>query len=455
MNNKKIFVAFLIVAIVPFIGCVKQSKKKVSFDSKEEILSRIKVPVFPDNFFLITDFGARGDSVSNCKPAFDKAMAAIKDAGGGRIIVPPGVYRMEGPIHFTGNTELHLSEGAVLKFSGEPSGYLPVVATSWEGTLLFNYSPFIYAHNCKNIAITGKGIIDGEASQTWQLWRDKQRDDQLLSRKMNNSNVPVEQRIFGEGHFLRPHLIQFYECENILIEGVKIEDSPFWCVHLLMCKNATVRGIEFDAQNKNNDGIDPEYSEDILIEDVIFNNADDNVAIKAGRDLEGRTIGRSSRNIIIRNCKLLGLHGIVIGSEMSAGVHNIFVENCHATGYLKRGLYIKSNPDRGGEISNIFFKNVKLDKVEDCFFITSFYHKEGKGNVTTIHKIFVEDVVCNEATAGGIVIHGFSEKKIENIFFKNISILKAGIAFDLQDARNIILEDVSIGGQAEPPSWAK
>lgn len=450
--KKYLSIFLFIIAFGNMCGCVGNGEVKARFDTKEEILARIKPPVIPDRDFLIADFGGVGDGITNNKPAFDKAMAASKEAGGGRIVVPAGDYFLEGPIHFVSNTDLHLAEGARLFFSSEPSHYLPVVATSWEGTLLYNYSPFIYAYQCENIAITGSGVIDGEASETWQLWRQIQRESQLLSRRMNNEQVPVEERILGDGHFLRPHLIQFYDCRNILVEDVRIEDSPFWCLHLLMCQNVTVRSIRFDAQNKNNDGIDPEYSEDVLIENVVFNNADDNVAIKAGRDLEGRTIGRSTKNIIIRNCKLLGLHGIVIGSEMAAGVHNVFVENCEAIGYLKRGLYIKSNPDRGGEISNIFFSNVKLDKVEDAFFITSFYHQEGEGHVTHIHNIFVEDVYCREATAAGIVIHGFPEKKVHNIHFTNVTIEKAQIAFDLQEARNIILEDVSIGGQAGPPS---
>lgn len=450
--KKYLSIFLFIIAFGNMCGCVGNGDVKARFDTKEEILARIKPPVIPDRDFLIADFGGVGDGVTNSKPAFDKAMAASEEAGGGRIVVPAGDYFMEGPIHFVSNTDLHLAEGARLFFSSEPAHYLPVVPTSWEGTLLYNYSPFIYAYQCENIAITGSGVIDGEASETWQLWRQIQRESQLLSRRMNNEQVPVDERIFGDGHFLRPHLIQFYDCRNILVEDVKIEDSPFWCLHLLMCQNVTVRGIRFDAQNKNNDGIDPEYSEDVLIENVVFNNADDNVAIKAGRDLEGRTIGRSTKNIIVRNCKLLGLHGIVIGSEMAAGVHNVFVENCEAIGYLKRGLYIKSNPDRGGEISNIFFSNVKLDKVEDAFFITSFYHQEGEGHVTHIHNIFVEDVYCREATAAGIVIHGFPEKKVHNIHFTNVTIEKAQIAFDLQEARNIILEDVSIGGQAGPPS---
>ncbi|MDP2423009.1 MAG: glycoside hydrolase family 28 protein [Bacteroidales bacterium] len=438
-----------------FVACNQLPEPINQLDTRETILSRIVPPTFPEVDLLITVFGAVGNGITNCKPAFDKAMMALAQAGGGRIIVPQGIYNMEGPVHFLSNTELHLSEGAHLKFSSNPMHYLPVVSTSWEGTLLHNYSPFIYAFQCENIAITGKGQIDGSAAHTWQQWRDRQITDQLLSRQMNNEQVPIEQRVFGEEHYLRPHFIQFYECKNILVEDVKIIDSPFWCIHLLMCTNATVRGVRFDAQNKNNDGVNPEYSQDVLIENIEFNNADDNVAIKAGRDLEGRTIGKSSKNIVVRNCKLRGLHGIVIGSEMAAGVHNVYVDSCEASGYLKRGLYIKSNPDRGGTISNIFFRNIKLDTVEDCFFITSFYHQEGKGHVTNIYNIFAENIYCREATAAGIVIHGFPEQKVHNIHFTNVTIEKARIAFDLQDAKNIILEDVSIGGQAGPPSWVK
>ena len=172
---------------------------------------------------------------------------------------------------------------------------------------------------------------------------------------MNHNNTPIDQRIFGEGHYLRPQLIQLYDCKNILIEGVKIEDSPFWCLHLLRCENITVRNIKYEAYNKNNDGIDPEYSKNILIEDITFNNSDDNIAIKSGRDDEGRASEFHSENIVVRNCHFKGLHAIVIGSEMSAGVENVFVENCDFSGKLKRGIYLKSNPDRGGYIKKYLY----------------------------------------------------------------------------------------------------
>lgn len=428
-------------------------KQETPDEIKKAILQRIKVPVFPKQDFLITDFGANtGDSLQANQVAFAKVIDACHKAGGGRVVVPSGQYLVNGPIHLKSNVNLHLENKAVIRFGSNPKDYLPLVKTSWEGTFIYNYSPFIYGYKLTNVAITGKGVIDGEASNTWSKWKDIQHNDQFLSRQMNHQSVPVEERIFGEGHYLRPHLIQLYDCQNILVEDIKLEDSPFWCIHLLMCKNASLRRLSYDAQNKNNDGIDPEYSEDILIEDIDFNNSDDNVAIKAGRDHEGRSMKNGSKNIIIRNCRLKGLHGIVIGSEMSAGVHHVFVENCKASGYLKRGLYIKSNPDRGGEISHIYFKNIRLDEVEDCFFITSFYHSEGEGFESYIHNIYIDSVYCRKASANGIVIQGFPSKKVKNIYFNDVTISSAKNAISMQETENIVFSNLNIGVVAEAPS---
>ena len=412
--------SYLIIFCLFILGFSACKSKPLQLDSQEEILARISAPEFPENKFQITDFGAQADSLADCKPAIDQAIKACSEAGGGTVIIPSGIWNVEGPIHFESNINLQLDEGATLRFSSNPASYLPVVATSWEGTLLYNYSPLIYAYEKENIAIIGKGIIDGEGSKTFAAWHSLQKGDQQLSRDMNHQNTPVEDRIFGEGHFLRPQLIQFYECKNILIEGVKIEDSPFWCIHLLMCQNATLRGLSYDAQNKNNDGVDPEYSRDILIENITFNNNDDNVAVKAGRDDEGRAMQRPSENIIIRNCHFKGLHAVVMGSEMSSGVRNVFVEDCDAAGYLKRGVYLKSNPDRGGEISNVFVKNVHLGEVLDCFMVTSNYHNEGKDFPTDIHSIYLENVSCEKAENYAIYIKGTNLKMYTDSLSKTL-----------------------------------
>ncbi len=419
------------------------------------ILEQIKSPEILSDTFNIKQYGALGDSVTPCHNAIEKAINAIKKQNGGILYFPAGQYFMNGPIHMVSNMEIHLAKDAHIFFSSNPDDFLPVVKTSWEGTFLYNYSPFIYAYNCKNIKITGKGIIDGDAANTWTKWREIQKKDQLASREMNHKEIPVDKRIFGKGHYLRPQLIQLFSCQNILIEGIKLEDSPFWCVHLLKCENATVKNIKYDAQNKNNDGIDPEYSKNILIENITFNNSDDNIAIKSGRDNEGRTSEDRSENIIIRNCHFKGLHAIVIGSEMSAGVQNVFVKDCDFAGKLKRGIYIKSNPDRGGFIKNIFFNNLNFGEVEDCIYITSFYHNEGKGFFTNIDNIHFDNINCDNATGSGIVLQGFPEKKLSGIYFKNINIKEANNPISMENTENINFSDVIIGKLATSPSFKK
>lgn len=438
---------YLSILVFVFGSALFSCQAQQKLDSKEDILARIIEPDFPDKQFVLTDYGAVADSITDNKAAFDSAIHVCTQAGGGKLIVPAGVYFVDGPIHLESNLNLHLEEGAVIRFGSNPASYLPLVKTSWEGTLLYNYSPFIYAFEKENIAITGKGTIDGEAAESFAKWHSIQKKDQLLSREMNHTNVPLEERLFGEGHFLRPHLIQLYGCKNILIEDVTIEDSPFWCVHLLMCENATLRGLHYDAQNKNNDGIDPEYSRDILIENINFNNNDDNVAVKAGRDHEGRAMQRPSENIIIRNCHFKGLHAVVIGSEMSSGVRNVYVEDCDYAGYVKRGIYLKSNPDRGGQISDIFVNNVHFGEVLDCFMVTSNYHNEGSEFPTNIQNIYIRNVSCKKANNYGFYIKGHKLKKVHNFVIENLKVDSASRGVFVDFAENIQFNNVFVNGE--------
>lgn len=441
MKFKVILYCILLCCGWSFTGLAQEK-----LDTKSEILARIIPPSFPDRSFSVLDYGAVPDGTTNSKPAFDAAIATCKAAGGGKVVVPNGTYFLEGPIHLESHLNLEIQEGATLKFTSNPDAY-PSVLSSWEGTILYNYSPFIYAYQKENIAITGKGTIDGEASETFAKWHGLQKEDQLLSRDMNHKGVPFKERQFGKGHYLRPHLIQLFECKNILIEDVKIEDSPFWCVHLLKCVNATLRGLKYDAQNKNNDGIDPEYSKDILIENITFNNNDDNVAIKAGRDHEGRKMNRPSENIIIRNCHFKGLHAVVMGSEMSSGVRNVFVEDCDYAGYVKRGVYLKSNPDRGGQISDVFVNNVTFGEVLDCFMITSNYHNEGTGYPTKIKNIHLNAVSCKKANNYGVYIKGHPDKSVTDIHIKNMKVEAAGRDTFVDYANTITFEGLEINGK--------
>ena len=442
---------FLLISWTSFAQHQQFPSQKV-----DSIVKRIQLPVFASYQINVVKLGAKGDSITNNKAAFDKAMALCKKNNGGTIVVPKGIYKINGPIHFVSNVNLKIEKGAKIKFSDNPKDYLPMVLTSWEGTMLYNYSPLIYAYDCSNIAITGEGISDGEGGKVWKSFKAKEGAGKNLSRGMNHNATPLKDRKFGEGYFLRPQMIQFFNCKKILVENIRIENSPFWCLHLLKSQSITVRGISYKSLNHNNDGIDPEYAKDVLIENVTFDNADDNVAIKAGRDHEGRANAATpSENIVIRNCNFKGLHGVVIGSEMSAGVQNIYVENCKTVGYLKRGIYLKTNADRGGFIKNVFVRNIKLDEVEDCLYITANYHGEGNGFQSEISNISFWDITCNKATASGIVIQGFAEKKVTNISLNNIDIKWAKNAISSTNAENVLLNEVFIGEKATVPSAAK
>lgn len=421
---------------------------------RDEILKSVSGAKIPATAKSILKFGAKGDGKKDCLPAFKKAMAQSKKNGGLRILVPAGVYYIKGPIHFESNTCIDLQEGATLKFAPEPEYYLPMVRTSWEGTFLQNHSPFIYGYNLHDVAITGKGTIDGNAQTTFATWRKDQRAARDLSRKMNHENTPVEKRNFGGDYKLRPHLIQFFGCSNVTVADVFITNSPFWCVHLLKSQNIICRGIRYDAKLVNNDGIDPECSRNILIEDIDFNNGDDNVAIKSGRDNDGWNIGSPSENIVIRRCRFKGLHAVVLGSEMSAGVRNVFVEDCTYAGYCKRGIFVKTNPNRGGFVENLFVRNCKFDEVEDLFYITSMYAGEGldDNHFTTIRNIYVENLQCNKARKAGIVLQGTKAKPISGVTFRGVEIGEVKNALSIDNTEGVTFSDCHLGGKAGVPT---
>src|SRR5215207_1295610 len=256
-----------------------------------EILKRIKPPVFPKRDFAVTKYGAKGDGKVDNTEAFRKAVAACNQAGGGRVVVPAGTF-LTGPIHLLSNVNLHVSEGATVKFVQEPKAYLPLVFTRWEGMELMNYSPFIYAFEQQNIAVTGQGTLDGNSDDAhWWPWKGQERHgwkkgtpNQSKARKsleeMTERGAPVAERLFGEGHYLRPQFVQPYRCQNVLIEGVRVVNSPMWELNPVLCTNVTVRGVRIQTHGPNNDGCDPESCKDVLIERCYFDTGDDCIAIK-------------------------------------------------------------------------------------------------------------------------------------------------------------------------------
>lgn len=420
---------------------------------RDSILSTIHGATIPAPTLDIMRFGAKPDGVTDCLPAFKKAIAKADKSGGARITVPAGTYYLRGPLTLVSNLCIDLAEGAVIRFDPDPAFY-PIVNTSWEGTYLYNYSPMIYGYGLHDVAITGKGLIDGNAMTTFATWRKDQKPAQMRTRDMNHQGIPVSERLFGDGDWLRPHLIQLYRCTRVTLEGVKIINSPFWCVHLLQCEDAVCRSLRYDAKLVNNDGIDPESSRNILIEDIHFDNGDDNIAIKSGRDNDGWTAAKPCENIIIRNCHFKGLHAVVIGSEMSGGVRNVFIEDCDYAGYCKRGLYIKTNPDRGGFVTGIYLNNCRFGDVEDLLYVTSRYAGEGltSKNFSIIRDIHVNGLTCDRASAAALVLQGTEAQPVSSVSFNNVTVGEARTGISFSNVSGVTMGTCNIGPAAGTPT---
>ncbi|GAB2607463.1 glycoside hydrolase family 28 protein [Kribbella endophytica] len=336
------------------------------------ILRRIRAPRFPNRWFDITRYGAVGDDATDCTAAIRAAIRACHHAGGGHVLVPAGDYRT-GAIHLLSGVDLHLAAGSRLAFSQDPAAYLPVVPTRYEGTECHNYSAFVYAYRQRDIAITGDGVLDGRADAThWWDWTNgpppNESPDKTLLLSMAENGVPVEQRVFGEGHYLRPNLVQFNRCQNVLIEDVTVKDSPMWNLHPVLCRNVTIRGVTIDSPHgPNNDGIDPESCTDVLIERCTISTGDDCIAFKAGKDADGRRVNVPTRYAVVRDCEMAdGNGGVSIGSETTGGITDIFVRDCRMSSpRLERAIRIKSNPQRGGTIANVDVRRVTVGQAAD------------------------------------------------------------------------------------------
>ena len=396
-----------------------------SWADYESVLARIKAPTFSDRDFPITQFGAKPGN--DCTEAITAAIAACNTAGGGRVVVPAGEW-LTGAIHLKSNVNLHVSAGATLRWIFDLAKY-PIVFTRWEGVECMNYSPFIYAYGQENIAVTGPGTLDGGADwATWWSWNNKSQGTvkQKSSRdaliRMGEANVPVAQRVFGPGHFLRPNFIQPYHCKNILIEGVTIIRSPMWEIHPVMSQNITVRGVKIISHGPNNDGCNPESSRDVLIEDTLFDTGDDCIAIKSGRNGDGRRVNVPSENIVIRNCIMKDGHGgVVLGSECTGGIRNVFVENCQMDSpELDRALRFKNNAVRGGILENVFMRNVQIGRVGEAVLTIDLLYEEGaKGDFKPIVRNIQLDNVTSSASPRVMYIRGFEGAIIDNIRISN------------------------------------
>lgn len=430
-------------------------ERAVGWDSLPSVLGRIRPPQFPARDFKITDYGAQpGGSFDNTE-AIRKAIEACHAAGGGRVVVPAGVF-LTGAVHLLSNVNLHLAEGATLKFSPDPSKYLPAVFTRFEGTECMNYSPLIYAFEQENIAVTGPGTLDGSASdESWWAWNRKgpggadapARTDIRRLIEYGERGTPVRERVFGAGHYLRPNFIQPYRSRNVLIEGVRIVNSPMWEIHPVLCENVTVRGVEIHSHGPNNDGCDPESSRDVLVENCVFDTGDDCIAIKSGRDNDGRRVGVAAENIVVRGCTMKDGHGgVVIGSEISGGCRNVFAEDCRMDSpNLDRALRFKSNARRGGVVENIFMRNVEVGRVAEAILTIDFMYETGPNGP---YKPVVRNVelqnVRSQSSPRVMWIASWPGAVIDDVRFVDCTFRGVETAEMLQNAGSISFRNVNI-----------
>lgn len=421
----------------------------------KRIEQSIQLPKIAERQFLITSFGAKTTATAaQNQKAINRVISLVAKKGGGKVIIPKGTWNT-GAIELKSHVNLVLEEGATLHFAFEPKLY-PLVRTSWEGLACWNYSPCIYAYKATDIAITGKGTIDGGGNNdTFWQWNGSPRfgykegvtkeSQKLGSRskllKMAEDGVPFDERKFGMGYGLRPQLVNMVHCERILIKDVKMINSPFWVIHPLLSKNITVDGVYVWNEGPNGDGCDPEACENVLIQNCVFHTGDDCIAIKSGRNNDGRLWNQPSKNIIIRNCKMEDGHGgVVIGSEISGGCENVYAENCVMDSpHLERILRIKTNNCRGGQVQNINMRNVVVGQCKEAVVkINLDYERKEicyRGFEPIVNNVNVENVTCQKSDYGVLII---GRDSLENVYDINIKNCK----FD-----GVVKEPVKITGK--------
>lgn len=403
-----------------------------------EIEKSIEQPTFRAKDYKLLDYGKKSKTKGFLyTELINKVIDVCSREGGGRVVIPKGTW-LTGPITIKDNVNLHLEEGATLLFTPDTTQY-PVVRTRWEGMDCYNYQPMVYAIGAKNIALTGKGTVDGGASNDnwWGMSSKKghdytgpgtvatQKTGRPLLQEWNENGVPVEKRQMGPGYGMRPQLVNFVDCKNVLIEDVTLLRSPFWVIHPLFCESLTVRGVHIQNDGPNGDGCDPESCKNVLIEDCFFDTGDDCIAIKSGRNRDGRRWNRPTENVIVRNCRMENGHGgVVVGSEISGGFKNLFVEDCVMDSpELDRVIRIKTNSCRGGEIRDIFVRNVKVGRCKEAVLkINLVYDKKEicqRDFPPTVRNVFLQNVTCNESKYG-VKIEGFEDLcNIHNIVVKD------------------------------------
>lgn len=400
----------------------------------------IAPPVIPEVRFDVSDFGTGSD-----KFTIQRALDACRDAGGGQVIVPAGVWQCRA-LRMYSNMELHFNDGAVIEFSPLFADYLPVVFTRWEGIECYNYSPLIYGADCENIAITGNGILKG-SGQVWWHWKKLQSTAAKKLYDAEADGIPLEKRIFGtEKDALRPQFIQFINSRSILISDIRIEDGPQWTVHPVYCENIIIRNIVIDTDGPNTDGLNPDSCRNVLIENCSFATGDDCIAVNSGMNEDGWRVNRPCENVLIRHCTMTRGHGgVVIGSGMSGGVRNILACDCNIRN-TEMGIRLKAMRGRGGVVENVEFRDIKTEDIEGIAIqVNMFYGATTVNPTSTMPPLFrnirIENVSGSSITA--VQLKGLPESRLCDITLRNIDIA-AQDSMECSDVDGLIMDNVRL-----------
>ena len=434
-------IGIALASLFPFRSSFAHATGKNEWRAEAATLVKsIRVPTVPRREVRISfdphaeDFDAR--------LTIQHEIDALNRLGGGRVTIPSGTWEIKGALRLTSNIDLHLEEGATLLFSDNPDHYLPAVLTRWEGTEMFGYSPFIYAYHAHNVAITGKGTISGNRSSKSSGWRWRGSTQQRELRTAGRDGDPMYERVFGEDGLLHPSLIQFFGCSSVLVEGVSTVDALFWGVHIVYSNDVTVRGIHVRSSHSNNDGVDIDSSYRVVIERCTFCTGDDCIAIKSGRDADGRLIGKPSESIVIQNCVMEegGSAAIALGSEMSGGIRSVYIHGCVMRD-VETILDLKSNLDRGGVIENVRVWDLTVGTSETVFEVTTVYHGYIGGSFVPLIRDIRLDGVVVKRSKRGLVIKGAVESPVQDVTIKGLVVDSVDLPQQISHTRGLVIRE--------------
>ena len=493
--TKRLF--WMALCCLPFIssGC-KQSETTVKESSISDALyqnlpfemPKVQQPVFPAYEVNIEKFGAKGDGLFLNTKAINDAIKDVNQRGGGKVIIPEGVW-LTGPIELLSNVNLYTEQNALVLFTGDFEAY-PIIPTSFEGLETRRCQSPISARNAENIAITGYGIFDGNGDCWRPVKKEKLTASQWNKLVKSGGVLDEQERIWyptagslkgamackdfnvPEGintdeewaeirPWLRPVLLSIVKSKKVLLEGVTFKNSPSWCLHPLSCEDFTVNNIMVinPWYSQNGDAIDLESCKNALIINSVFDAGDDAICIKSGKDEDGRRRGEPCQNVIVKNNTVLHGHGgFVVGSEMSGGVKNIYVEDCTFMG-TDVGLRFKSTRGRGGVVENIFIDNINMIDISNDALTMDLYYAVNDFPETPIpdvneetpvfRNIYISNVLCRGAERA-VYFNGLPEMPLKNIFIKNMTVTNAKKGIVINQASQVNMENIKVEDPEAP-----